>query len=391
MRILTALTYYRPHISGLTIYTERLARALAQRGHQVTILTSQFDVSTPRYEVMDGIKIVRAPVMMRISKGVVMPTIGFLATRLALENDVIHLHLPQFDAAGIALRGRLLKKPTVLTYHCDLKLPPGIFNRLANHAVIFMNHLAAIFAHRIVTYTQDYADHSPYTLRYSRKVSTILPPVELKPATQEEISLFAREHDVGNRHPTIGMAARFAAEKGVEVLLEALPMVLQVYPDAKVLYAGQYKDVLGEEGYARRLFPIIEKYQDKGQWEFLGVLRPDQIAAYYSNLDVLVVPSLNSTESFGLVQIEAMISGAPVIASDLPGVRQPTAITGMGRTFPVGDSECLAKTLLSIFAEPGALKVDGEEIRLRFTPNNTAAAYEALYSEIQSQLRRKLS
>lgn len=386
MRILTALTYYRPHISGLTIYTERLAKALAQRGHQVTILTSQFDASTPRYEVMDGVKIIRAPVVVRISKGVIMPTIGFLATRLVLENEVIHLHLPQFDAAGIALRGRLLKRPTVLTYHCDLKLPPGLFNRLANQAVKLMNHLAALSAHRIVTYTQDYADHSPYTLRYHQKVRTILPPVELDPASPEEIKQFAKAHDLGERTPVIGMAARFAAEKGVEVLLEALPKVLQVYPNSKVLYAGQYREVLGEEDYARRLFPLIERYKNKGQWEFLGVLNPDQIAAYYSNLDVLVVPSLNSTESFGLVQIEAMMNGAPVIASDLPGVRQPTAITGMGMTFPVGDSESLARTLLSLLAEPQTVKANPEEIRSRFKPDNTAAAYEILYEEIKSQL-----
>ena len=82
--------------------------------------------------MQNGVRILRAPVVMRISKGVVMPTIGFLATRLVVENDVVHLHLPQFDAAGIAVRGRLLKKPTVLTYHCDLKLPPGWFNKLVN-------------------------------------------------------------------------------------------------------------------------------------------------------------------------------------------------------------------------------------------------------------------
>jgi hypothetical protein len=42
MRILTALTYYRPHFSGLTIYAERLARALVRRGHSVTVLTAQY-------------------------------------------------------------------------------------------------------------------------------------------------------------------------------------------------------------------------------------------------------------------------------------------------------------------------------------------------------------
>jgi len=125
MRILTVLTYYRPHTSGLTIYAERLAKALARRGHQVTVLTSQYERSLPREEQVDGVRIVRAPVMWRVSKGVIMPTFGFLATRLVLSHDVVHLHLPQFDAAGIALRGRLLRKPTVITYHCDLRMPLG--------------------------------------------------------------------------------------------------------------------------------------------------------------------------------------------------------------------------------------------------------------------------
>ncbi len=113
MRILTGITYYRPHTSGLTIYAERLAKALAKRGHEVTVLTSQFDKALPREEVVEGVRIVRAPVMFRISKGVIMPTFGLLASKLVMEHDVIQLHLPQFDAAGVALRGRLLRKPTV--------------------------------------------------------------------------------------------------------------------------------------------------------------------------------------------------------------------------------------------------------------------------------------
>ena len=77
MNILVAITYYRPHMSGLTIYAERLAKSLVNRGHTVTILTSRFSPDLPVYEEMDGVKIVRAPVLVRISKGVVMPSFGF--------------------------------------------------------------------------------------------------------------------------------------------------------------------------------------------------------------------------------------------------------------------------------------------------------------------------
>jgi glycosyltransferase involved in cell wall biosynthesis len=386
MRILIALTYYRPHISGLTIYTERLAKALVNRGHEVTVLTSQYDPSTQLEEIKDGVTIVRIPVLFRISKGVIMPTIGPAATRLVRENDVVHLHLPQFDAAGIAVRGRLLNKPTVLTYHCDLKLPPGSFNRLANYAVHLMNHIAARSAHRIVTYTSDYAENSPYTRRYSYKVETILPPVELPETTLEKIHAFASLNNLDKKGPVIGMAARFAAEKGVEVLLGALPKITEIHPNAMVLYAGQYRDVLGEGEYARRLFPIIDNYRQKGNWKFVGVLNPTQMASFYPNLDVLVIPSLNSTESFGLVQIEAMMNGVPVVASDLPGVRQPVNITGMGETFSIGDSNDLADALISIVDHPSKYKGDLDSIRQIFSSDSTAAAYEDLYRRIEKEL-----
>ena len=89
MKILTVLTYYRPHTSGLTIYAERLARAFAKRGHQVTVMTSQYESSLPRKESMDGVKIIRVPVLARVSKGVLAPTFGLVATQLVATHDVV--------------------------------------------------------------------------------------------------------------------------------------------------------------------------------------------------------------------------------------------------------------------------------------------------------------
>ena len=390
MRILTVLTYYRPHTSGLTIYVERLARNLAKRGHQVTVLTSQFDPQSQREEIVDGVRVLRAPVFMRVSKGVVMPTFGFLAWKLALEHDVIHLHLPQFDAAGVALRGRVLRKPTVITYHCDLELPPSLFNSFVNQVVHLMNNLAGIFTHRISAYTQDFASHSPYLRRFSEKVKVILPPVELPLINEEKTSAFKAEHNPESRQPVIGMATRFASEKGVEILLDALPKVFETYPNAMVLYAGQYEDVMGEEAYLKRLLPVIEKYQARGQWKFLGVLTPAQMSAFYPNLDVLVVPSLNSTETFGLVQIEAMINGVPSVASNLPGVRQPPQMTGMGKVVPIGDANALAEALLDIFANPEEYSGDPTSVAAKFDPQTNAEAYEHLYAGLLDILTAKL-
>jgi len=383
MKILTVLTYYRPHTSGLTIYAERLARAFAKRGHQVTVMTMQYDPSLPREEIMDGVKIIRVPVAARISKGVIAPTIGFVATKLVLQHDIVHLHLPQFDAPGIALRGRLFGRPAVLTYHCELMLPPGPFNRFVNLVVKFQNNLAGLFANRIVALTQDYADNSPYLSRYASKLTTILPPVDLAEATPEEAFAFAEEYHLKEWHPVIGMVARFASEKGVEILLDALPIILQKYPKARVLFTGQYQNVLGEQAYFDRLYPLIRQYEVSGHWRFLGSISSDQLSAMYANLDVLVVPSLNSTEAFGLVQIEAMMNGVPCVASALPGVRQPVRMHGMGRIARVGDPADLAEAILEVLNEPEKFRGDIESIKRSYNPNSIAAEYEQLFERLQ--------
>lgn len=387
MRILVALTYYRPHTSGLTIYAERLARALAARGHQVTVMTSRYDRRLPREEWMDGVRVVRVPVLMRISKGVIQPTLGLEATRQVLAHDVVHLHLPQFDAAGIALRGRLFRRPTVLTYHCDVKLPPGLLNRAANVAVHIMDHLAAMLAHHIVTYTQDYADHSPYLRRYLHKVTPILPPVALPEPQAEDIRDLAARFNPEGRRPVIGMAARLAAEKGVDVLLAALPKVLERFPQAIVWYAGPYENVLGEEAYRDRILPLARQWEARGHWRFLGELPPERMAAFYRHLDVLVLPSLNSTEAFGLVQIEAMMNGVPVVASNLPGVRQPVRMTGMGEIAEVGNPDSLAQALIRVLSHPERYRGNPEAVRETFHPDKAAAAYESLFEVLLRRVR----
>lgn len=382
MKILTALTYYRPHTSGLTIYAERLARAFARRGHQVTVMTMQYDPSLPREETLDGVKIIRVPVAARVSKGVIAPTIGLVATRLVAQHDIVQLHLPQFDAPGIALRARLFGKPAVLTYHCDLFLPPGVFNRFVNTVVDLMNDLAGVFSNHIVTYTQDYADNSPYLSRYASKLTPILPPVEMPDPRPGAVETFAREHHIQERRPVIGMVTRFASEKGVEILLGALPTILKKYPKAQVLYAGQHENVMGEQAYFDRLRPQIREYEDSGHWRFLGNLDPVQLAALYPNLDVLTVPSLNSTEAFGLVQIEAMMNGVPCIASALPGVRQPVKMHGMGRVAKIGDSADLAAAMLEVLSEPQKFKGDIDMIKKAYNPDSVAAEYEKLFEKL---------
>jgi glycosyltransferase involved in cell wall biosynthesis len=198
------------------------------------------------------------------------------------------------------------------------------------------------------------------------------------------VEAFAKEHHIAERRPVIGMVTRFASEKGVEVLLDALPTILKKYPKAQVLYAGQHNNVMGEEAYFDRLYPRIREYEQSGHWTFLGNLLPVQLSAVYSNLDVLTIPSLNSTEAFGLVQIEAMMNGVPSVPSALPGVRQPVTMHGMGRVAKIGDAVSLSESILEVLSEPQKFQGDIESIKKSYDPDSIAQEYEKLFAKLRT-------
>jgi glycosyltransferase involved in cell wall biosynthesis len=376
VRILFTLTYYRPHVSGLTIYVERLAKALAERGHEVTVLTSQHDRDLPREEIVDGVRVVRVPVAFKVSKGPIMPALPLAAMRLAREHDVVSVHLPMFEAAGFALMGKVLRRPTYLTYHCDLLLPPGFFNRVVDQTVFASNWLAGRLANRIVAYTNDYADHSRLLRRFRRKITVIPPPVIMPAPIDAEVAAFRAAHGLEG-HTVLGFASRFAAEKGIEHLVNAMPRLIETFPNVKVLFAGPYREVIGEEGYRERLGPAIEALGDR--WEFLGTLGPAELPAFYASLDALLMTSVNSTESFGLVQVEAMLCGTPVVSTNLPGVRQPVTVTGMGEIVAIADSPSLADGITKVLSNPERYVKPREEIERIFDLNVTVDAYERLF------------
>lgn len=166
MKILIILTYFQPHKSGLTVYAVRQAHALAALGHEVTVLTSQYDRSLPEREFTDGVEVIRVPVAFRLSKGVIMPRMPFSAWRLIKKADVVNLHVPQVDAALIAILAKLQGKPVVLTYHCDLHMPAGWLSQLAGGAAILANRISAHFADVIVHNTRDFAEQSPFLKRF---------------------------------------------------------------------------------------------------------------------------------------------------------------------------------------------------------------------------------
>jgi glycosyltransferase involved in cell wall biosynthesis len=377
VKILFILTYYRPHVSGLTIYVERLARALAARGHEVTVLTSRYVKDLPDEETVDGVRVVRVPVALRFNKGVLMPAFSCLAWQEIKSHDVVSIHLPQVEGALASLLARLAGRKPIITYHCDLQMPPAWYGKIVDRLAFLDNLLAGRWADTIVAYTQDFADHSPFLSRFGAKVRVILPPVVIPKPSQAGIEALRQRVDLRNGQPVIGFAARFAYEKGANYLIGALPQILQSIPGARMVFAGPYgRDVIGETIW-QDLQPLIKQYQP--YLSFLGTLSPTQMADFFALCDVVIVASINNTESFGLVQVEAFMCGTPVVATDLPGVRQPVKMTGMGEIVPPADSAKLADGILKVLRSPDHYVVPRAEVQRMFDVEHTVREYERLF------------
>jgi len=260
-----------------------------------------------------------------------------------------------------------------------LRLPVGIVNRIADAVVFTMNYVAARLSHRIVAYTQDYADHSHLLRRFPRKIRVIPPPVVMPDASLDDVAVFRARHGLGSG-PVVGSAARFATEKGIEFLIDAMPALIERHPDVQVVFAGQYIDVVGESAYWDSLEPKIRALGDR--WTFLGILEPHEMPAFYATIDALVVSSVNSTESFGLVQVEAMFNETPVVATDLPGVRQPVRMTGMGVVVPPRDAGAIAAGVDEVLVHRDRYVRPRDEIEAMFDLRATVDAYEQLFDEL---------
>jgi glycosyltransferase involved in cell wall biosynthesis len=369
MRVLMSLTYYRPNVSGLTIYVERLAAKLVERGHAVTVLASQHDPALAVEEVIDGVTVVRVPAPLAVGKAPLMPRYADTAYRLAKSHDIVHLHLPQLEASLAAGAARQAGKPVLFTYHCDLQLPPGLINRGFDAGVFAANYATGVLADRIVAYTQDYADHSPLLTKFKEKITVIKPPVIQEAPTAEEVTAFRDRFGLGEG-PVLGFASRLATEKGIEYGIQALPRLIERYPNLQVVFA-------------QMLIP----YRDR--WTFAGTLKGRELGAFYGAIDLLLMTSINSTESFGLVQVEAMLCGTPVVATNLPGVRQSVTMTGMGEIAQIADSASLAAAIEKVLDDPTRYTTSREEIEQIFHLDQTIDDYERLYAQLMAEKSEK--
>ncbi len=294
---------YSPHIGGIETVVRQLAEHWARQGVRTRVLCTGIRYSE---ETTGGVEVVRAPVNCRIGSARLSFSFLKLFSSFAGDADVLHFHYPNpiGEIALLASRLPFSRGGKILcTYHSEAARPAWL--------VPAYNRLSRAFLKRcdsIVCASPEYLESSPNLVHFRRKTTVI--PYGISRRRMQNLSEenLARGEALAALlpRPRLLFAGRFAYYKGLSHLLDAMALL----PGCSLLMVGEGS----EEDALRR------KIKDLGLSSRVRMIPPvdDELyPAIFQNADVFVLPSTHRTEAFGIVGIEAMMAGLPIVTTSL--------------------------------------------------------------------------
>ncbi len=318
MKILVDLSYYFPHISGLSEYARRLAEGLNSVETQVEVICNKQNASSLENEIIAGVKIRRFQPIMRLNKISFSLKLVVWCIQNMGRYDVVIIHLPNPEGMMVALLARIMGKKIVSVLHCDVAIGKSILEKIISFISKVSNVVSAIVSNRVVVNSLDYASSIKYLRFFTNKLTEIFPIVGLP-----TIKLKSKVNKRGKI--TLGYLGRISEEKNLHTVIQAIKKVGRY--DVCFELAGPNR-IPGEENYFLKVDRMVQ--QSNGRVIINGKLNNQEVKLFLKKIDFFVLASNVSTESFGIVQVEAMRFGIPVIVSNMPGVRVPVLLTGAG-------------------------------------------------------------
>jgi glycosyltransferase involved in cell wall biosynthesis len=377
MKIHIINTFYPPWRGGAETYTKSLAENLAKLGHDVKVTVANQPLASGEY-LQNGVSVTRLK-----SAGMfygVPITPCMLNRLLSVEADVIHVNFPNpYNAALGALASRIKSLPAVLTWHNDL--PP--VTRIAGALVRIHDDLATRFYlneyDAIVTTSNFYAEGSKILKRFKEKTRLIPNGVDC-----EKFNPNVPGEDLNKRLNLgyskvalfVGALTKWHRYKGLDDLLRAFKLLNR--DDFRLLVVGggdlkpKYETLAGDLGL-------------QGKVLFVGEVPDSLLPNYYAASDVLILPSKDRSEGFGLTILEANASGIPAIASNTGGIPGILVDGRNGMLVPPNDPLSLAEAIRRIAEDDDMLRklgVKAREVALDHDWRKVALETEKLYSEL---------
>lgn len=372
MKILEVTSCFPPSKGGVEKCVYELSTRFAKLGHDVTVATStRGKKPQPHSEEIDGVKVLRFRERRHIFEAPIIPRISLKA--LTEDYDVIHVHgmSPTITDLSI-LFARMRGKPIVLTYHNDAESQAwGPIARLAAFVYASLVSFVIGTCNVIVSSTRSYAATSVALRRSMDKLRVI--PMGVDSIKYENV----QPRDSIRATRKLLFVGQLKEYKGVDVLLDAISILKSNGEQVEI-------DIVGTGPELQKLKQKAQSLGIESNAHFLGNVPDSELLELYSTCDSLVLPSLNRREAFGIVLLEAMAAGRPVIASNIPGVNE-VATKGGGHLATPNDPHSLALNIsnsLSNKSPPEKLRKVAQD----HSWDKMASEYEAIFSELVNRV-----
>ena len=379
LNVLQLNKYYFPHIGGIERVVQQIAEGLAQDTNMTVLVSAES--KTRQEETIEGVHLIR---LSRHIKFGSMPVSFGLFTelrRLAKTQDIIHLHMP-FPIGDLACLLSGYKGKIVLWWHSDVVRQKKL---MILYKPVMMQMLKR--ADVIIVATEGHIEGSVYLKPFREKcrvipfgVETSIEEAADRHLLQESYTAQTIKEESADEHLVKFLfVGRFSYYKGCDILLDAFSKV----HGAELILAGS-GDIKAELEEKAKKLRIADKLH------FTGKLSEEELCRHYAECDVFVLPSVARSEAFGLVQIEAMAFGKPVINTNLPsGVPYVSLHKETGLTVEPGNAEELAAAMQWLVDHEKERLLMGEKARERmkaeYRLEDMTARVLELYREITEE------
>jgi glycosyltransferase involved in cell wall biosynthesis len=356
MKIAILVNLFPPKwLAGTEIATYYIAEYLAQRGHEVHVITS-LDEGLPEESYEKGFHTHRLPkVRIRFIGGLIFwaDIVGILRK---IKPDIVHAQ-SLISGMPALLSNKLLRIPYMIYGRGSDVYLPDWFTKLAAKGIL--KNASAVIA---------LTEHMKDAMQaiYSRDIIVVPNGINLNENAE-------REAEGGNPGKRVLFVGRLHPVKGVQYLLGAMKMVHQELPEAKLILVGD-----GEE--REHLENLTDSLGIRGCVEFAGRVPHDRVQDYMNRAEVFVLPSLS--EGFPVTILEAMACGLPVVATRVGGIPDIIEDGTNGYLVDARDQEQIAEALLRVLQDKMLQKIMSNNNRKsaeKYRWDTVAATLEGVY------------
>lgn len=341
MKVAHIVCAYPPYKGGMGNSVYNFADVLAREGHKITVFTPDYCVQCA-IKKDENIDVVRLKPLLKLGNAAILPQLLWQLKGF----NIIHLHYPFFGSVELVMLRKILsgrKVKLIVHYHMDT-ISKGWKGVIFGFSRVFVLPVLVRLSDTITCASLDYVKHSALSSYYKKhkdKFKQTLFGVDL-------VRFHPRESKKEKNTKTIlfvGSLDKAHYFKGIKNLLKAVSILrskLSFEIDLNIVGRGDLLD------YYKFL---AKKYKVEDIVNFADSVEDSVLPEFYNYCDVFVLPSINQGEAFGLVLLEAMASGKPVVASNLPGVRSVFKSGEHGLVVKPNDVDDLVEKLKAILKD----------------------------------------